>query len=591
MRNREQVENHVLTNEGQISSSDYDECDFILEYSRSETDVDNMSRSQPTGLIRAGSENVKEGSYTIESVENISIKSKSDICIDRETDILEIEQNIDEIERSESTSDRSSQTTSPLSIKYHTVIIPENNSDSKAKTKVNNTKLQENNIIIAKKDEIQSSTDNGLTKKETISNIKNSFDIQSVKNKSMVLQTEPKIEINDEKRMQIIPAKSRIVSRREVLSDIDDVSTDSEFIRVNVIDARNMPYQIPPKSKNEAPDKQYIRPKQSGVKMKVNKHMIENMCGLTQSKDNNDTVKIVPIVVKEDDSENAATKVPVVPVIVKTSEELTSQEPKNALEAGELVLVNEKEKMAVDIGDSGCFTNIDAMELLTEMKRHISQGDLENRPKPANRFVIGNKPPIININEIIEIDDFRRRDLYDQIKRRTTRGSFKQCWVRVTNGTMTCYKSKGTKDPLIAHGPMNSVFQDPVKDGVSYERKFTIDFSASELFLGHERQSWWNYVICCGSVPLNREQLTNVSEAKIRRIKQQNNEYILEITQSGKVSTIVLAELDFVLYHNEEYYYFRASSIDAFLKWILTYHLRHERDIHSIENMIGGSSV
>lgn len=66
-----------------------------------------------------------------------------------------------------------------------------------------------------------------------------------------------------------------IALQREVLSDVDDVSTDSEFIKVNVIDARDVAYRVPG-GKGAKPEPQRGKLRPVGIKIKVNRHVIES---------------------------------------------------------------------------------------------------------------------------------------------------------------------------------------------------------------------------------------------------------------------------------------------------------------------------
>lgn len=223
-----------------------------------------------------------------------------------------------------------------------------------------------------------------------------------------------------------------IALQREVLSDVDDVSTDSEFIKVNVIDARDVAYRVPG-GKGAKPEPQRGKLRPVGIKIKVNRHVIESSRSPTSASSFSSAIMQAGQAPCQEGTDEPC--VPILDAAAQPPEQLvqTSAGDAPAPGGGEVI---EPSGDALEVMYNEQFTSMDAMDLLTEMKRHISMESPTSGQRPVNRFVIGHKQSMININDIIEIDDFRRRDLYDKVQRRTTRGCFNHCWVHVTNGML-----------------------------------------------------------------------------------------------------------------------------------------------------------
>lgn len=435
-------------------------------------------------------------------------------------------------------------------------------SEAGDKTSEDPNNVEKDCLLGASQHKIESSSDEMMHLREQLCEIKipGENDAQSACNHS--IQTEPVHQVQ----------KKRTPAERMAISDTEDISTDNDFIRVNIIDTRKTTFNVP-KHSSEKKDVIYKADKSADRRIKVNRHVIDRNCRVMAS----ETLPISPVHADYPVDEQK-----------EAQEQETFLEDNNTQSTAIIAVPdpaqNVEAAVIVENESDSKFSAADAVVLIAEVKRHIIHERSADSVRPVNRFVLGTKRPIIDINDIIEINDFRERDLYDKLQRRTTRGRFSHCWVRVVNGLLLCYRSKGINDPHLRF--TENSFPDPENLGTLYEKKYAIDLSESRLLLSKEQKWPWLGFMCCCSAPLDPAQLLDITNAKIRRITHEASYYAIDMQDNGASFTLRLRSLDFVFEFEENFYCFRAASIDTFLKWVLTYHLRRSRGICRIERLV-----
>lgn len=353
------------------------------------------------------------------------------------------------------------------------------------------------------------------------------------------------------------------------VSDVEEVSTDEEFIKTNITDK---------KAKEEHGENNGAQPgskremqKQSAkCKININRHVVPTAMNgeaafetavveenIVPAPDNEPTTDMQQVEPNQDDTPAQNTEQPIVNTVTVPPCQDDSQ------------------------ADNDNFMHADLVALINELNAHTIGRKGPDESLPQNRYVIVPTRPIISIDDVIEISDFRERDIYDIIQRRTSTGRFKQCWVQVINGQLLCYRSTPRKEPPITQ-QAHKVFTDPSNDQMIYDVKYTIDLGEAKFYLSKGPNSRFTQCFCCYSLPLPSSQLFDISESKIRYVSAREGKYAIDMHKDGSLITVCLPHLDFVLEYQNTFHYMRACSIDVFLKWVLIYHLRRERRIRCL---------
>ncbi|KAI4291421.1 hypothetical protein PAPHI01_0695 [Pancytospora philotis] len=347
-------------------------------------------------------------------------------------------------------------------------------------------------------------------------------------------------------------------SFRGSISDIEDVSTDHEFIKINVFDRRTI-------NKGCTIDNINVReirqpPKTSKSGLKVNKHYIGPSAGLDGAFDADDAPA-------ESGEYSPAPSPDALAAVIM------------AKEGGDTVAMeNEPDAQPSDSAACNELQRADLIQLIGELNNHIMSEGAQDRQIPQNRYVITQSLPLIAIDDVIDIGDFRERDLYDYVQRRTSAGNFKRCWVQTINGQLICYRSTAHRGQL-AVADRQKVFVDPNDGSRLHDAKMSLDLSAAKLYLGKKKRSLFHRCFCCCSFPLSAADLFEITGAKIRCVSRHDGEYTIDLHRDGSLITLHLADLDLAFEHDNRFYYFRFRTVDSFLKWVLVYHLRRERNI------------
>ena len=130
---------------------------------------------------------------------------------------------------------------------------------------------------------------------------------------------------------------------------------------------------------------------------------------------------------------------------------------------------------------SNHFTETDAINLITEANIKQLNESKNVLNKPLRRFIIGRMISPVNINDVIELNDYRNRDLFDKLEKRCVSGGFTKNWVKLRNNNFTCYKTKQyltNKDDFILGDFIN-----PVDKQYFYKVKYSIDLGDSKIYL------------------------------------------------------------------------------------------------------------
>lgn len=354
--------------------------------------------------------------------------------------------------------------------------------------------------------------------------------------------------------------------QRDALSDIDEVSTDHDFIKVNFIQKGSATVPVtkgkPISSQREGTT---VRSHKRPI-LRVTQHLIG-----ADGKVSNEEIGHARA--KEESSHEEM-------LLGSEIQSLSSTRTKVAA-GGVPSQHGTNKKTSLDRfpkppSPEESSKNIEAAILLTELRKHISEGNKAENPS-ENCFVFNHKKPAAELSSVTDIGDFKNRDLFGSLRCRTLECKFEHVWVKVANGALKYYQSKGVKSPDISGS--EDCFEDPQSPETFHRLQHVIDLQNTRMFVSKLKSGWWNCLFCCSSF-IDPSKLVDITDVKIKMISEHNNRYTLVLVDDkGSEETHILSHLDLVFHHSDSYHYFRMDSVDSFLRWALLYRIRKNNEI------------
>ncbi|KAI5150786.1 hypothetical protein ENBRE01_1708 [Enteropsectra breve] len=368
-----------------------------------------------------------------------------------------------------------------------------------------------------------------------------------------------------------------VTINRKSVSDVDEITEDSDLIRINIIKVADQQRER---------KKLFSKPIR---KIKVNTYIVNEA----------NTEKI--------DTEGAS-------VLINNIEEHNASS------------VHSEEKAKEEPAQPERNANCTISELISEASRRTSAQKNQTAQKPKNRYVLNREASLIKLEDVIEINNLENRPVYSKIRKRCMNGGFTRNFVAFASGNVICYKSKPVDKNLVgkdqhaeegnqmrqneiataANGPQNAAAQDaeaeegqtfpggyksmkelekylidPSDSTMAFPIKYSFDITKAKLYISGHQNNFLSFFCCCSNF-IDRSKLVDISNSHIRNVQHIRRRYRIEIA-GDDVPVVVTRNLDLVFETGEGYlYYYRIESIESFLKWILLYHMRKEREICKI---------
>ncbi len=306
------------------------------------------------------------------------------------------------------------------------------------------------------------------------------------------------------------------------LSDNEEISTDNEFVKINKL------YGLKALSKVKHNETVDIKNKAtSRNKLKINKHYINEI--------NSSVYDLVE------------------------AENLNKVLDKNIDQQSDNVSVSE--------------LNFKPETIIDEVKNSIIQHKKYNDDDEVNKFVISTTELAMPAINMMNLNHFLKKDIYDMLQFNDIGNGFVNCWVKIKSDEFMYFDP--LKKKLADIDDHDIYFQDPNDKNIFYKIRKQFKFRDAELFLNIKKKPFlFNW--CCESFFDNlNTTLLNITNFKIKNIINKNHGYRAEfINDLNKTEYIDLCNFDLIFKVERNHIFLKAKSIDSFLKWILIFHLR-----------------
>ena len=348
---------------------------------------------------------------------------------------------------------------------------------------------------------------------------------------------------------------------RGAASDTDDVSTDTEFIKVNVINRgryENTAVKVFPL--NKQPQRQ---PYYGNSKVRVHVVDQDGTFGVEEAMRANARQPGLG----SRDALQGFQRIPQGPVGSQSEEARISLAPE----------------------DSSSNRSNEATQLINELRKYISEDQRAHGDMAENRFVFNHSRPETSVAEAMEISDFRERSLHDQVKQRMPGGKFLDTWVNFKHATLNVFR--GVSRRPRSEDEAADIFANPTNPAEFLRRVHSIDFQEAEIFVSRREQRTRSCLFCY-TLFLDPTRLENITDKKIYGVVEEDGGYTLDLMhEDGRQEKMHVPVLDVAFREKNRYYYFRTDSVDRFLKWVLIYRLRRFREIHRLgEEQVNGDA-
>lgn len=184
----------------------------------------------------------------------------------------------------------------------------------------------------------------------------------------------------------------------------------------------------------------------------------------------------------------------------------------------------------------------------------------------SNRYYLGKIPTAISMTETVEYTDLIDREIYDKLEKRTTRGSLTTNYVKLINNEFICYRSKQISTSKIS--PEETVFQLPYVQGFCYPLKYKINLIDSKLYIVTGKPEYYSSIFCCYKPKINKNIFHEITDTKIQNVIKTGDKYYVSFESNDKCGLAVVNDLEFVIFKDDEYYWFKVSDITEYIKWI-----------------------
>lgn len=202
----------------------------------------------------------------------------------------------------------------------------------------------------------------------------------------------------------------------------------------------------------------------------------------------------------------------------------------------------------------------------------VVKSDRSDEEDIQHRYFVGKVPSPIPILEAKEYAELKYREVYDLVQKKSKTGVMTTNYLKLIRNHMVCFRSKHVKYNELRHGML--FFDDPYDTSYCYPEKYTVDLTDSKLYMvTGNRLSFFNIIHCC-NYRICRGDIYDVTDLEIQRIDTRNDKFMVHFNREGLSETIEIKNLDFIVFKDNEYYWFRCNSANTFIKWISCLQLR-----------------
>lgn len=196
----------------------------------------------------------------------------------------------------------------------------------------------------------------------------------------------------------------------------------------------------------------------------------------------------------------------------------------------------------------------------------------EKMPDALSTYFIGKTPSAIHISEADEYTDFIGRELFDNLQKKSSVGKMTDNYVKLTKNEFICYRSKRMATSAI--NGKDSVFYDPCSPTYCFLEKYRIDLANARLLLITGNSLFKTNWFCCYHPKISSSNIYDITDLDISTVMKSGNEYNVSIEKENSCELVPIKELDFVISKENQYYWFRSTNQNNFIKWLIAVQLR-----------------
>lgn len=213
---------------------------------------------------------------------------------------------------------------------------------------------------------------------------------------------------------------------------------------------------------------------------------------------------------------------------------------------------------------------------LTDALEMIREEQIKAKDSQAvNRFFIGSVLSSLNINDTSEPSDYRSRNLYDMVEKKSSWGKMTSNYVKVVGSKFICYRSKSVT--LTENALNNEYFHSPDDICAYYPEKYALDLKESQLYVVTGK-SIYTLNPCGNCYSVFSKNMEEISNVEVMRIAKENGAYNLCVGRDGQSRYISIPNLDFVIYSSGQYHWFRCGSAASLVKWLTVIQTRQGQE-------------
>lgn len=190
----------------------------------------------------------------------------------------------------------------------------------------------------------------------------------------------------------------------------------------------------------------------------------------------------------------------------------------------------------------------------------------------VNKFFLGPTLATLNINDKMDITDYKNRNIYDIISRKRGWNKWISSIIKISGNKLIFYKPETVK---ITVNDVKDEFFPSIDDNLLYHPvDFEIDLKYASLYVAKKSNSWCKYLFCC--FRSDYSDLENITNSEISKVMPNGADFNLEINKNPV--PIKISHLDIIILYNDLLYRFRCESQINFIKWIKIIQMRRNYD-------------
>jgi len=187
----------------------------------------------------------------------------------------------------------------------------------------------------------------------------------------------------------------------------------------------------------------------------------------------------------------------------------------------------------------------------------------------VNKFFLGPTLSTLNINDKMDLNDCKKRNIYDFVLRTGSWRKYTSSVIKVSDSRLLCYKPNSVK---ITNNDIKDEYFPSENDNYSYyPLDFEVDLSNSSLYVSKKMPIWKSVCCCCYSAS---SCLENISTMEVIKVSSCNYNYVLEVAKNDRSYYINIPNLDFIISSKGIFHSFRCTSPETFMKWLTIIQLR-----------------